>query len=191
MELREQSGVDPLVDGVRVPEIPDEDLLRLLPDSVDTADALLDLHRVPGEVVVDQHATELQIDALARHLGREQHRNLRVVAEAVDHVLLGFADAAMQELRLTAFLAEALSEVSQCALEEGEDDELLAGMSFQVLLHHAAEGVVLGVLVPQSLHVDIRQHVLNEVIDQGRNPRQADVVGAQVLIDERGQVREA
>ena len=54
-EAVEDAGVD----GVLVDEVPDEDAFGLLADAVNTADALFDAHRVPGEVVVDDKAAEL------------------------------------------------------------------------------------------------------------------------------------
>ena len=48
------------------------DLLLGLSDPVDAADALLDLHRVPREVVVDDGRAELEVETLARHPGGEE-----------------------------------------------------------------------------------------------------------------------
>ena len=41
-------------------------------DAVDAADPLFELHRVPGNVVVDHHVAELQVQALAAGVGRHQ-----------------------------------------------------------------------------------------------------------------------
>jgi hypothetical protein len=54
----------------------------LLPDAVEAADALLDLHRVPGQVVVDQGVTELEIAPLSAGLGGDEDLQPRVVTEA-------------------------------------------------------------------------------------------------------------
>jgi hypothetical protein len=41
----------------------------LLPDAIDTADPLLDLHRVPREVVVHDHVAELEVQTFAACIG--------------------------------------------------------------------------------------------------------------------------
>ena len=57
-------------------EVEDEAVL-LLAVAVDAAHALLQPHRVPGDVVVDHQPAELQVDAFARGLGGHQHLGLR------------------------------------------------------------------------------------------------------------------
>ena len=52
-------------------EIEDDDRV-LLADPVDAADSLLDLHRVPGQVVVDHEVAELKVTALAPRLSADQ-----------------------------------------------------------------------------------------------------------------------
>jgi len=61
------------LDGAGSGEVQDVDLLGLLTEAVDSPDALLDLHRIPGQVVVDNHRAELEVEALARHPGRQHH----------------------------------------------------------------------------------------------------------------------
>ena len=61
--------VDPRVDGVADDQVLDGDGFALLAATVDTADALLDTHGVPGQVVVDEGVAELVVEALGAHLG--------------------------------------------------------------------------------------------------------------------------
>ena len=63
---------------VRADEVEDQAVL-LLAVAVDAPHALLQAHRVPGDVVVDHEPAELEVDALAGRLGRDQH--LAVLAE--------------------------------------------------------------------------------------------------------------
>ena len=60
-----------LLDGAGDEKIEDRSPV-LLADAVDPADALLDLHRVPRQVVVDQDVAELEVSALAAGLGRDE-----------------------------------------------------------------------------------------------------------------------
>src|SRR3712207_9226669 len=48
------------------------DVRRLLAVTVDTADPLLDTHRVPRQVVVEHRRAELEVEALRAHLRRQQ-----------------------------------------------------------------------------------------------------------------------
>src|SRR5215210_3949710 len=57
--------------------VEDEDFARLA-DAVDAADALLNRHRVPRQVEVDERVAELQVAPLAARLGREQERCFRL-----------------------------------------------------------------------------------------------------------------
>ena len=66
-------------------EIEDVDIARLT-DAVDAADALFDRHRIPGQIVVDDGAAELEVAAFAANFGRQQDRG--VVLERVDGPLL-------------------------------------------------------------------------------------------------------
>ena len=56
--------MDPLFDGSGEDHIVDHDVVGLA-DPVDPADALLDPHGVPGQVVVDGDMTELEVEAFA------------------------------------------------------------------------------------------------------------------------------
>ncbi len=44
-----------------------------LANAVDAADSLLQAHRVPGHIEVDDHMAELQVQALTAGVGRDQH----------------------------------------------------------------------------------------------------------------------
>ena len=63
--------------GDQVPEVADLGLA----DAVDAAEALLEAVGVPRQVVVDHQVGALEVDALARGVGGEQHLHLRVVRE--------------------------------------------------------------------------------------------------------------
>ena len=72
--------VDPLAEGevdvglncVLVGQVDHPDLGVLLADPVDTANPLLDLHGVPGEIVVDQQAAELEVQTLRGSVGADE-----------------------------------------------------------------------------------------------------------------------
>src|SRR5439155_1945925 len=72
---------DMVLDGPGSGEVEDPHRLRLA-DAVDTADALLDPHRIPGQVVVDDRVAELEVASLAADVGREQ--NAPVASERGD-----------------------------------------------------------------------------------------------------------
>jgi len=57
-------------------QVDDLHLLVGLADTVDTANALLHPHRVPGHVVVDQGSAELEVQALSCGIGAEQDLGL-------------------------------------------------------------------------------------------------------------------
>ncbi|MBT9156885.1 MAG: hypothetical protein DDT37_01876 [Firmicutes bacterium] len=69
-ELREDHGefllehlTDPMFDRILKDEVDRADGVRL-PDAINPANSLLEPHRVPGDVVVDHHMTELEVQAL-------------------------------------------------------------------------------------------------------------------------------
>src|ERR1039458_10796793 len=64
------------LDRAFVVEIDDADLGVLLAKAVDTPDALLDAHGIPGHVVVDQGAAELEVEALGGGVGTKEHVGL-------------------------------------------------------------------------------------------------------------------
>ena len=63
--------------------------LTRLADPVDTTDTLLDRHRIPRDIEVDQRIAELQVAPLASGLAAQQH--WRLGAESVDRRILGRA----------------------------------------------------------------------------------------------------
>src|SRR5256886_12753009 len=54
-------------------EVDDVGLARL-PNAVNTPDALLDYHRIPGQLVVHEHVAELEIETLRPGAGRDEYR---------------------------------------------------------------------------------------------------------------------
>ena len=72
-----------------------------LPETVDAADALFHALRVPGQVVVDQHGAELQVDTFCSGFGSD-HRTA-TLAELIDQ---GFAPVSGRDTgnQVTAFV---------------------------------------------------------------------------------------
>src|SRR5688500_5854789 len=64
---REKPLLDAVIQGRRAPDIEDRDPLLRLPDPVDAPDALLDLHRVPRQVVVHDRGAELEVQTFTGH----------------------------------------------------------------------------------------------------------------------------
>ena len=96
-----------------------------LPQSVDAADALLEPHGVPGQVVVHDDARELQVAALAAGLGRDQH--LFVMTEVVERLLLLTpAHLTVEQRHAEAGLTERGCDGFLSGAELREDDRLLA-----------------------------------------------------------------
>jgi hypothetical protein len=94
VDLVVEQAEDALLDAAREAEVEDVHL-TCLADAVHAADALLDRHRVPGEIVVDHRPAELEIAALAADLTRQQH--LRVPLERRDRgVFLDCRQAAVK-----------------------------------------------------------------------------------------------
>ena len=71
-----QPAVDVRLDRVRVVQIDNLYGFVSLPEAIDTADPLLDQHRIPGHVVVHESPAELEIEALGRRVGVEQQVGL-------------------------------------------------------------------------------------------------------------------
>src|SRR5208337_4315587 len=87
--------IEPLVDrrfdGLVVEVVADPDTGVHLADAVDTTDALLNAHRVPRHVVVDQHAARLEVQTLRSGFRAEENLDLRVLPEGRLDVLLAGA----------------------------------------------------------------------------------------------------
>ena len=100
-----------------------------LADTVDTAEALLQPVRVPGQVVVDHQMRALEVDALAGGVGGQQHLNLGVVTER----LLGLepicpAHAAVdhhQRFPAAQQAGDAFLKIAEGVAMLGEDNQLL------------------------------------------------------------------
>ena len=79
-ELLQQPAIDVAFAGLvrhQVPEVADLGLA----DAVDAAEALLEAVGVPRQVVVDHQVGALEVDALARGVGGEQHLHVGIVLE--------------------------------------------------------------------------------------------------------------
>ena len=90
----------------------------LLPEPVEAADPLLDAHRVPRQVVVDQGVAELEVQTLAAHLGAEQDVEL-ARSESVEQRV------AVLDQRAAVHLGAAVAELGQPPLQvsEGQPEE--------------------------------------------------------------------
>ena len=69
------------------PQVEDLDYF-VLTDAVYASDPLLDSHRIPWQVVVDQKVAELEVPALATSLGGDQYLRTRFVTESFDGPIL-------------------------------------------------------------------------------------------------------
>ena len=79
--------VDSLLDGVGVEIVAHgHDFVRR-PDSVDSADALLDPHEIPRHVVVEQPSAALQVESLTHAVGAEQDADFALAKELFKLVL--------------------------------------------------------------------------------------------------------
>src|SRR5439155_25781145 len=104
----------------------------LLPQPVDAADALLEAHRVPGQVEVDDDAAELEVPSLPARLGADQDRGPG--AEAVEGLLLlAPAQLAVEHRGFDAHLAQRRDDRVLGRTELGEDDALLAAQGGDAL----------------------------------------------------------
>ena len=99
-----------------------------LADSVDAAEALLDAVGIPGQVVIHHEMRPLQVDPLARGVGRDQNANVRVLQERFLGIspLLAREAAVDDDYRLGPAdeVGDPLPEVVQCIPVLREDDQL-------------------------------------------------------------------
>ena len=103
-----------------------------LADTVDAADPLFELHRIPGNVVVDHHVAELQVQPLAAGVGRHQkagragERTLHVRALVQSHrsVEADYREAAVGQKPAQHLLRRD---------ELREDQDLQVGVAFVLL----------------------------------------------------------
>src|SRR3989449_563743 len=95
------------LDGPRRREVHDMHLARLA-DAVQAPDALLDHHRVPGEVVIHEHVAELEVASFAAGAGGDQDARPVLVEGADALVPLGGRVSAPVDDGLPAELLHAL-----------------------------------------------------------------------------------
>jgi hypothetical protein len=77
----------------------------LLPDAVDAADALLDLHRIPRQIVIDQEIGSLEIEPLGRGVGADQDVDLTTDEPVLDLVPFDADPVARRRIDITPALA--------------------------------------------------------------------------------------
>src|SRR5690606_41696315 len=76
-ELLQKATIDVALPRLRGDEIPEVANFGL-PDAVDAAEALLEAIRIPRQVVVHHQVRALEVDALARSVGRDQHAHFGI-----------------------------------------------------------------------------------------------------------------
>src|SRR5262249_5099480 len=120
-----QDREDALLDRAR--EAEGEYLDRvLLPDPVQAPNALLEPHRVPGDVEVEHAMAELEVQPLAADVGREQHAPCRPAAfDRLRTFTRGLAS--VEALVRNAGPPEYLGKEAERAAEAREDDRRLIG----------------------------------------------------------------
>ena len=130
LDLAEQLGEDHALAGIAGDQVPQVADLGLA-DAVDAAEALLDPVRVPRQVVVDHQVGALQVQALARGVGRDEDPGVDVLGEQFgDLAAFLAADPAVDGdhgVGAAEQAADPFGEVLQGVPVLGEDDDLLAG----------------------------------------------------------------
>ena len=92
LELFHQASDDILLKGAAQHDVENADARMLGRQALYASDALLDDHWVPGQVVVDQHISDLKVDALRSSFGRHDDVTIRrILAEARDGLLVARA----------------------------------------------------------------------------------------------------
>ena len=184
-QLLVQQAVDPLFDRILREQVVDLHRL-LLPVTVDPADPLLHGHGVPGQVVVEQDAPDLEVDAFAAGR-RAQEKAGAVLAPEVLHrgnlVLDGAALERRDPLR-SEDPPELLGEEGQRVPVLGEDDETFV----RILAGEIADGP------DQGLEASVRTlgNQLDEPPDGGdllRDPRLGVEALAGFLVAVQGPAR--
>ena len=116
-----------------------------LANAVDAAKALLHAVWVPGQVVVDHEVGVLQVHALARCVGGQQHQHVGVVAERLLHFAPVIAVDAAVDGDHSLFAAQRVADTQQQVVERvavlGEHDDFAAtaigGAHFGLVLQQA------------------------------------------------------
>src|SRR5262249_19256319 len=133
-------------------QIENKDVTRLA-DAVDAPDALLDGHRVPGQIEIDQRVAELEVAPLASRLGADQQRDLTLKSPN-SGVLFRPRHPALELLAGDAFALNQFGQPMQCLAVMDEDHLLfirIASQQFDERLLFAARrdaGVALLQLPP-------------------------------------------
>ena len=167
LQLVEQRLQHPALARLAGDEVDDDHRIVPLPVAVDAAHALLEAGRVPGHVVVHHEPAELQVDALARGVGRDQVVGAAVAERTAEQIHLRLALAVVEAAVDRRHLAgepqplEATDQELAGVAMLGEHDELLAGE--RRVAQHAAQLLELRVLAvfgqtpcpgEQRLHLD-------------------------------------
>ena len=139
-----------------------EDVLRLLANAVDAAGALDEADDGPGQVVVDDDGTVLEVLAFAEYVGGDEHAQLLVGRNLVT-LAVGIGAEEPGQLggigtgpgnggkALNAGGVELACEVLDGVGELGEDEDFFAGMGVHKDLPQRGEfGVLGGVPLPES-----------------------------------------
>src|SRR5207247_3794539 len=128
-----------LLDGARRHQVEDVDLARLA-HAGEAADPLLDAHRVPRQVVVDETVSELEVAPLAAGLGGDEYP-ARPLEGPYRVLLLAPAQAAVIESEGLAGVAQ---DARQVLLRRAvpREDEQLVGPPAKEVQERAALGVV-------------------------------------------------
>src|ERR1019366_704495 len=83
-----ERAIDFLINAILEEEIVDFDLLLPLANAVNAADALLDLARVPGQVIIDKGAGRLEVQTFAGGVVADEVAD-RPLLQRIGDVLLG------------------------------------------------------------------------------------------------------
>src|SRR5262249_10760858 len=102
----------------------EHEYLALLTNAIDASDALLDGHRIPRHVEIDQRIAELYVAALAARFGAKEHRHSRA---EIDNggVLVWAAHAAFKAREGEPFTRQKVGEVIERLVVVDEDQLLL------------------------------------------------------------------
>ena len=130
LQLLQQPAVDVAFAGLlghQVPQVADLGLA----DAVDAAEALLDAVGVPRQIVVHHQVGTLQVDALARRVGGQQHLHLGIVPERLLRLHALFAAHAAVDhdhgLGAAQQRGDAVLQIGERVAVLGEEHQLLPG----------------------------------------------------------------